>query len=76
MSNFCCHVHVPALGIFPLLLPPALHLPTEGDFHAASQSLEGFGNDNFFALPSSDLEKYPLGRKQERSESAVPLYPF
>lgn len=48
MSDFCCHFH--ALGIFPLLLVPALHVPSEGDFHAASQALGGFGNYYSFAL--------------------------
>jgi len=40
MSNVCCHVRVRALGIFPLLLPPAL--PAEISMRLFSL-LEAFG---------------------------------
>jgi len=46
------------------------------DFHAAFQSLGGFWNYSFFALPSSDLEKYPLGRKQSAVTLLCPCMPF
>lgn len=49
VSDSCCHFH--ALGIFPLLLVPTFHVPSEADFQAASQALGGFGNYYSFAVP-------------------------